>query len=42
MVPLPQEGGTKAAYQKQEVSFLKSFFEGSLMRELAAEGRLRE
>jgi len=42
MVPLPQEGGVKAADQKIQLLFLISDVEGSLLRELAAEGRLRE
>ena len=41
-VPLPQEGGINAAYQNKNTFVLSRFFEGSLLRELAAEGRLRE
>ena len=40
--PLPQEGGIKNAYQNKNFLFLKSFVGGSLLRELAAGGRLRE
>jgi len=42
MVPLPQEGGIKDSFQKLKLLFLIICVEGSLLRELAAEGRLKE
>ena len=42
MVPLPQEGGLNMSYQNEKLLYSEKVFDGSLLRELAAEGRLRE
>ena len=42
MVPLPQEGGLNVSYQNEKLLYSEKVFDGSLLRELAAEGRLRE